>query len=777
MKKDLISLLLIIIIICLFGWEILVYQMSPFRGDIPLQFYPWKVYTQSMLAQREIPYWNPYTYGGSPFLANMQSAVFYPFDLMLYIFPIEWFYGLSLITHLIIAGVGTYWLARKCGASELCSLTGAVAYALNGFTMIHIPAGNHLTYAGAAWIPWMFLSTAGFVLSDTRKFHWLLGACGITFLHFLCGHPQMTFYSLFFSLVFALILHGWKSRREQNVAIGKTSFTVLMLGVFLFLGVTLAGVQFIPTLQYLSEANRASSLDLEMATEFSFAPHRVITLFLPEYYGTKGVDLQDNHFDFFYYWSNAYAGIIIPILALLLFRKGERPVAAVPLAVISLTALFFAWGRGNPFYAWLYQLPGFGHFRAPAKFLPYYIVSVCVLAALGMERLSGQVYDRQIKRAGIPGQWRWNAGLVVLVIIIAILGYSGISGTYEIIRKIDPFGLGFEQLDTQAASQIKVYSFYIGFILLLCAGAIYVFARNAGKPRLSLSTALLLLLCLDLFTYGRGYLTAPLEDVKIIERVTQDPPEVRILKMEHGYHLPQRIASLSDLYFPNYAFLWNLSNIAGYDPMSLRSYNQVIGKMEGWEEGSFHDDIRLKQVRHPVLDKLNVSYIFTRQDLTDGSVKKIASGKLFNIYQRNQTNVSWLYFSEQSNDTNWQPFKNYTINRYEPHLISFNISSKGNGFLKIAEWFYPGWVVTQINEDIDKRTGTDLNVQKSADGLRIIPIRGGKYTFVMEYHPPLMGWMVTCITMVILGFLIWLHYLYQTDKIYKIVQKIMGRTY
>nr|HQH71431.1 hypothetical protein [bacterium] len=68
MRKDLLAAALAGALILLFGKEILLEHASPYRGDIPVQFYPWKEYTRSLLASGEIPYWNPYAYGGALFL-------------------------------------------------------------------------------------------------------------------------------------------------------------------------------------------------------------------------------------------------------------------------------------------------------------------------------------------------------------------------------------------------------------------------------------------------------------------------------------------------------------------------------------------------------------------------------------------------------------------------------------------------------------------------------------------------------------------------------------
>ena len=45
------------------------------------QEYPWRYLEVSIENIGQLPLWNPYTFGGSPLLANFQSAVFYPFNI------------------------------------------------------------------------------------------------------------------------------------------------------------------------------------------------------------------------------------------------------------------------------------------------------------------------------------------------------------------------------------------------------------------------------------------------------------------------------------------------------------------------------------------------------------------------------------------------------------------------------------------------------------------------------------------------------------------------
>src|SRR5262249_35297445 len=51
-------------------------------GDIVTSFYPYRTIAAHAVHEGRIPLWNPYMLSGAPFVANTQSAVFYPFTVL-----------------------------------------------------------------------------------------------------------------------------------------------------------------------------------------------------------------------------------------------------------------------------------------------------------------------------------------------------------------------------------------------------------------------------------------------------------------------------------------------------------------------------------------------------------------------------------------------------------------------------------------------------------------------------------------------------------------------
>ncbi len=59
-------------------------------GDFTHHFLPFQLFQQRELLAGRLPLWNPYTYAGHPFLADVQAAVFYPISNLLLGLTLPW---------------------------------------------------------------------------------------------------------------------------------------------------------------------------------------------------------------------------------------------------------------------------------------------------------------------------------------------------------------------------------------------------------------------------------------------------------------------------------------------------------------------------------------------------------------------------------------------------------------------------------------------------------------------------------------------------------------
>ena len=126
----------------------------PARGDLPDFFWPMKAHTMERWRAGSPPLWNPLSGCGEPWLAQLQSGVFYPGDAV-FLLPWPFAPSAAITAHLVIAAAGmASWLAAL-GRSRLAALSGAAVYAGGGVFLSLVPVFNN--FETAAWLPWVFL--------------------------------------------------------------------------------------------------------------------------------------------------------------------------------------------------------------------------------------------------------------------------------------------------------------------------------------------------------------------------------------------------------------------------------------------------------------------------------------------------------------------------------------------------------------------------------------------------------------------------------------------
>jgi hypothetical protein len=145
----------------------------------------------------------------------------------------------------------------------------------------------------------------------------------------------------------------------------------------LTIGLALAAVQLLPTLELSRLSVRSGGLSYREAASFSLKPRLLLLSLLPTF---GGEEVFSEYI--------AYLGIVAFALALVGALFQRRHPARPFLLFLTALGLFLGLGGYNPFYFVLYKLvPGFGLFRAPARWLYLYTFGGAMLAGLGAEFL------------------------------------------------------------------------------------------------------------------------------------------------------------------------------------------------------------------------------------------------------------------------------------------------------------------------------------------------------------------------------------------------------
>ncbi|MFH1675916.1 MAG: hypothetical protein ABIC40_02740, partial [bacterium] len=353
---------------CLFFLPELVGR-SYFAGwDITRLNLPLKWYDSQVLRDGAIPLWNHYLYAGMPQLAESESGLYYPGNLLLR-FPGDFFLlaNLTYIFHFILAGIFMNLWLRGRGIKPFASFFGAVLFQFAPFLLFHITSMAILQ--SVIWFPLLLWLSDKLMSEDNTKTRSLIASI-LAFLGGILmtiGSAQMAFYQLFL-LFWYLIGHVFASEKNHKGRISKASlgFISTIAGAVL-----LGAAIWIPA----SEFARTTVRDMAGGNFYNLgstwlSPGKIATGFIfPAY--EKQTDIVG--------WASSlfYIGLLPSFLALIRLtgiRKHFRD--DLPLIIMGAVALFLAFGMNNPVNHALVKFAPFSYFRYQGR------ISIGVLIAL-----------------------------------------------------------------------------------------------------------------------------------------------------------------------------------------------------------------------------------------------------------------------------------------------------------------------------------------------------------------------------------------------------------
>jgi hypothetical protein len=285
-------------------------------GDFTHHFLPFSLFQQSeWLAGRFLPVWNPYTYSGHPFLADVQSAVFYPLGnlLLLITLPFSspaarlYFLQIEAVIHVALAGFFTFLLVREISGSHRGALIGGLLFAFSGYLTGYPPLQLAILRT-VIWLPLiLWLLTRAF--ADPRRWRLWIGAILAYAVALLAGHPQSFLHVSYAVAAWVLFLllpqrrEGTQRRREEERERWREGerqrLGARLMGIFAFftLPFALTAAQWLPSLEFTNYSVRASvnyafvSGGFPLRDTWQMLFPGILTQFSPLYVGVVGVML------------------------------------------------------------------------------------------------------------------------------------------------------------------------------------------------------------------------------------------------------------------------------------------------------------------------------------------------------------------------------------------------------------------------------------------------------------------------------------------------------
>lgn len=621
-------------------------------GDAFTYFTPYRDYANAALSAGRLPLWNPYLFLGVPFLANPQTAIFYPLHWPLIALPAAQSLLAALALHLWLTGMGAVVYGRQVARlGWLAAVTIGLIWSLSGY--VGARAGQINQVSVIAWLPWLLtlleLSaprwrlTADGLPTDQMglRFRWLAFAALalVIALQLLAGHTQSSFINLTGLLLAAvwpglaaLLLLLWTAVRRQRsrlewAALHAAAGRVLVVLSAVALGFALSAVQLLPTLELSELSIRSGGLSWREAVSFSLQPRGLLLTLLPSY----GENLADHFATPAYGEYVAYVGVVGLLLALLALARWRNSAGRRPLsspwglaAALALAGLALALGAFNPLYLILVKIvPGFDLFRAPARWMALYTFGVSVLAGYGVAALA-QVRLAQWRWPGLPqGRRRWLVAALTLTAaaLLAVQHWPGWT-TAALWLAVGVAAVGVAAWQTRQPRAVLLLAPLL--LIELAAASLALEHRRPTAPEAitSLRTAPAHLLAAAQQAEREGRIPGRFLS---ISGITYDPGDLAEIEQIFSGRLPEQaiydlvVASkLQEIVAPNLPLLWRLPAVDGYDGgvLPLRRYVDLqtlfIPAGELAEDGRLREQLqtvppsrllRLLGVEHVLTDK------------------------------------------------------------------------------------------------------------------------------------------------------------------------------
>lgn len=377
------------------------------RWTIPWDFrdyhLPLAAFMARCLRSGELPLWDPYTYCGMPFYANIQTQFAYPplwITLALSNLAggghllefLEWY----VVLHVFLAGAFAYAMLRRLGLSHGAAAFGATTFELGGYfasQLQHVGA-----ISAAAWLPLAWLSVFELASGFSRRWLGLLALALAMAL--LAGFPAVTIVVWVSTFWLALLLAGLR-RAPPKLAL----WALVGSGW----AVLLSAVQLLPALE-LSRHSTAFIRGEFAGTGGGVPVLALVSLLKPDH--NNIFDLSKYKLEWNPTFLYLYCGLAGVSLALAgLFTSRSR--CKAPVAVLTLVACLWMLGEntivGRTAFALLPTIlksPLYAEFAMAA-----FQLGLVTLAALGVERLVG----RRV----------WLVGLLLAIAVVDLTRAGG----------------------------------------------------------------------------------------------------------------------------------------------------------------------------------------------------------------------------------------------------------------------------------------------------------------------------------------------------------------
>jgi hypothetical protein len=503
-----------------------------------------------------IPEWNPYIFGGMPFLANPANGdTFYPTFLLRLVLPVDVGITLGFLFHITLAGVFTFLFLRALKLDWGAAFVGGAGYMFTGQVVSMVSPGHDGKLFVSALFPLALLFLDQAVTRNEWRRYLAFGV--VIGLSLLSPQQQMTYYVLMacgFFWVYLVFLH---QPRESTAPWWRSG---LLFVAALVVAFAIDAVQLLPFLEYIPFSPRGApgrpSTGWEYATLFSMPPEELLNVIWPKfsgaietYWGRNSIKLHSE-----------YLGVATLILATFGLRLEGRRRLGWFFVFLAIYGALFALGGHTPFYRIpYYLLPGIKMTRASGMIFFLTSFSVAVLAGFGAQAL-------------MAGQGGKKTPLIAWSITLGAGALIAVAGGWEPMMRAlaDPQKAGFIAANYPAFSLDTIRALVVGLV----TAALCVQLMRGRLRAQQWAPLIALLVLLDLWSVERHF-------IRFRPPAKQSFAADDIVRALHADSSHYRLVPLADL-TDNYWMVHRIRSTNGYHGVELHHYDELLGGKNEW---------------------------------------------------------------------------------------------------------------------------------------------------------------------------------------------------
>ncbi len=679
------------------------------QPDIIGQLYPWKVFTIDEFKKGNIPFWNPYSFSGTPHLANYQSAVLSPFNLF-YLLPIPFptIWGFIVILQPLLAGIFTYLFARSIKTSKWGALISSLSFMFCGFIV------TWMGYATLAYaiipLPLALLAIEKYIKTKKFVFQILLALCFP--LSFFSGHFQTSIYFLLAIVMY--LCYGLLFSNHKKL--------YLSLSWFVACGILLCAPQLLPSIELYLQSVRSTLFQKNEAIPFQY----ISTILSPDYFGNPVT--RNDWFGHYAEWSS-YAGSIVFLLALIgILRRIKKRNFFIFLAILSLLLAY-----DTPLLSFLVflKIPVLST-SAASRIIVLFSFSTAILAGFGFDQLWETVIARK-------------RNILFLALFLFIFFAAGLLIPFL-------FGLPKEKIIIAVKNSLIPLVTFLIFLICIALGGLN------KKRAILFQSIIIFLVAFEMLRFATKW-----QSFNPSNLVYPTVPVVDFLNNTNHIDRAVGLSGAED------ALYYRVPILTGYDPLYIEQYGELmmfggLGKKErpgrsvvnfptsGVYSQQIIDMMGVRYIFHKVSDK-NYAWAFPFNKYPDGKFRKIYDDNVFQVfentsYQKRVRLVSNVVNANQENffgktlqsnlefqavlvDFHGQlddkASGSVEISKYEPSKVEIDVNSTGQQLLVLSDNYYKGWKAT-VN-------GVKTNILEVNGIMRGVIVPKGKSHVTFSYLP------------------------------------------